>query len=53
MKTHAIAPLCAAVMLALAGCATSQNPAQNTPPASTDANQASPGQDERASVLRT
>jgi len=45
MKTHAIAPLCAAVMLALAGCATSQNPAQTTPPASSDAKQASPGQD--------
>ena len=45
MKTHAIAPLCAAVMLALAGCATSQNPAQTVPPASSDAKQASPGQD--------
>ena len=45
MKTHAIAPLCAAVMLALAGCATSQNPAQTVPPASSDAKQAPPGQD--------
>jgi len=45
MKTHALAPLCAAVMLALAGCATSQNPAQTTPQAPSDASQAPPTND--------